>query len=174
MLDGAESQSTYAKKLYFTRPLDEGFFEGRQPDIKMCIVNPTDEEVTVSCWLRGVNQNYKTFHTIPSMGFITGNADDLIFSGHGVYNGYMEIEVTEGAGVVGFSRIEFPGVRTALGMNAVEASSAKKMYSAQLAHGSNIVTNLRLVNTSNYRRAVTLTAIGDNGTPLADPVHAVV
>lgn len=171
MLDGAESQSTYAKKLYFTRPLDEGFFEGWQPDIKMCIVNPTDEDITISCWLRGVNKNYKVFHTIPSKGFITGNADDLIFPGHGVYNGFMEIEVTEGAGVVGFSRIEFPGVRTALGMNAVEASSAKKMYSAQLAHGSNIVTNLRLVNTSNDGHNVTLTAIGDNGTPLADPVY---
>ena len=105
------------------------------------------------------------------MGFISGTADDLIFEGHGVYNGYMEIEVTEGAGVFGFSRIEFPGVRTALGMNAVEASSAKKMYSAQLAHGSNIVTNLRLVNTSRDGQNVTLTAIGDDGTPLADPVY---
>ncbi len=171
MLDGAESQSSYAKKLYFTRPLDEGFFEGWQPQIKMCIVNPTDEDVTVSCWMRGINKNYKVFHTIPSMGFISGTADDLIFAGHGVYNGYMEIEVTEGAGVVGFSRIEFPGVRTALGMNAVEASSTKKMYSAQLAHGSNIVTNLRLVNTSNDGHTVTLTAIGDDGTPLADPVQ---
>ncbi len=171
MLDGAEAQSSYAKKLYFTRPLDEGFFAGRQPEIQMCLVNPTEEDVTVSCWLRGTNTNYRTVHTIPAIGFISGTADDLIFAGHGVYEGYLEIEVTEGAGVVGFSRIEFPGVRTALGMNAVEASSAIKMYSAQLAHGSNIVTNLRLVNTSNYAQDVTLTAIGDDGIPLSDPVQ---
>ena len=174
MMDGAESQSSYAKKLYFTRPLDEWFIGGRNPDIQMCLVNPTDEEVTVRCVLKGANGEPEKIHTIPPRGFIAGDAEDLIIPNHGIYNGYMEIEVTEGPGVVGFSRIEYPGVRTALGMNAVKPSTVKKMYSAQLAHGSNIVTNLRLVNTSNYRRAVTLTAIGDNGTPLADPVHAVV
>ena len=45
------------------------------------------------------------------------------------------------------------------------------MYSAQLAHGLNIVTNLRLVNSAGVSRNVTLTAIGDNGSPLADPVQ---
>ncbi|MFH1965065.1 MAG: hypothetical protein ABIJ42_05930, partial [Acidobacteriota bacterium] len=45
------------------------------------------------------------------------------------------------------------------------------MYSAQLAHGLNIVTSLRLVNTAGVTRNVTLTAIGDDGSPLADPVQ---
>ena len=171
MLDGAEAQSSYAKRLYFTRPLDEGFFQGWQPAFQMCLVNPTDEEVTVSCTLKGSNGESGNTHTIPSMGFIVGDAEDLTNPGHGIINGYMEIEVTEGAGVVGFSRIEFPGVRTALGMNAVEQSPTKKMYSAQLAHGLNIVTSLRLVNTAGVSRNVTLTAIGDDGSPLADPVQ---
>ena len=35
MMDGAESQSAYAKKLYFTRPLDEGFFDGWGPEFQM-------------------------------------------------------------------------------------------------------------------------------------------
>jgi Leucine-rich repeat (LRR) protein len=171
MLDGAESQSAYAKKLYFTRPLDDGFFLGRGPEIQMCIVNPTDDEVTVTCTLKGYNGESSRSHTIPSMGFLTGDSEDLTNPGHGLYNAYMEIEVTEGAGVVGFSRIEFPGIRTALGMNAVEPSSSKKFYSAQLAHGMNIVTHLKLVNTSDSNRTVTLTAIGDDGMPLADPVQ---
>ncbi len=171
MLDGAEAQSSYAKKLYFTRPLDEGFFQGWQPEFQMCIVNPTDEQVTVTCTLKGSNGESGKTHIIPSKGFIVGNAEDLIANNHGIINGYMEIIVTEGEGVVGFSRIEFPGVRTALGMNAVEYSQSKKMYSAQLAHGCNIVTNLRLVNTSGSTRNVTLTVIGDNGIPLSDPVH---
>jgi len=171
MLDGAEAQSSYAKRLYFTRPLDEGFFQGWQPAFQMCLVNPTDEEVTVSCTLKGSNGESSKTHTIPSMGFLAGDSEDLTNPGHGIINGYMEIEVTEGAGVVGFSRIEFPGVRTALGMNAVEPSAAKKMYSAQLAHGLNIVTSLRLVNTAGVTRNVTLTAIGDDGSPLADPVQ---
>ncbi len=171
MLDGAESQSHYAKRLFFTRPLDEGFFAGWQPEIQMCIVNPTDEEVTIQCTLKGSNGYSIRSHTIPPMGFIAGDYGDLIYPNQGIINAYMDIEVTEGPGVVGFSRIEFPGVRTALGMNAVERTPATKLYSAQLAHGSNIVTNLRLVNTEQSDRLVTLTAIGDNGNPLADPVQ---
>ena len=174
MLDGAESQSSYAKKLCFTRPLDEGFFYGWQPDIQMCLVNPTDDEVTVTCTITGYNGESTNSHTIPANGFIAGDSEDLTNSGHGIYDGYMDIRVTEGPGIVGFSRIEFPGVRTALGMNAAEYSVAQNMYSAQLAHGLNIVTNLRLVNTADEYRKVTLTAIGDNGIPLATPVQIVV
>lgn len=171
LLDGAESQTSYAKVLYFTRPLDEGFFYGWQPGIQMCIVNPTEEEVTVRCILRGYNGESTNSHTIPAKGFIVGDSEDLTNPGHGIFSGYLEIEVTEGPGVVGFSRIEFPGVRTALGMNAAEYSVAQTMYSAQLAHGLNIVTNLRLVNTSDEYRWITLTAIGDDGIPLASQVQ---
>ncbi len=170
MLDGAEAQSTYAKKLYFTRPLDEGFFAGWGPKIQMCIVNPTDEEATVNCTLIGSSGESTTTHTIPSKGFITGNSADLVKPDHGIVDGFMEIETTGAPGVIGFSRIEFPGVRTALGMDAVQATASNKFYSAQLAHGMNIVTNLRLVNTSRITRSVTLSAIGDDGTELANPV----
>ncbi len=170
MLDGAEAQSSYAKKLFFTRPLNEGFFYGWQPDIEMCLVNPTDEEVTLTCTLQGSNGYSTRTHTIPSRGFISGDYGELLYPNQGIYNAFLEIEVTEGPGVVGFSRIEFPGVRTALGMNAAEYSVAQKMYSAQLAHGLNIVTNLRLVNTSDETRLITLTAIGDDGSPLANSV----
>ena len=170
LMDGAEAQSAYAKKLYFTRPLDEGFFDGWGPEIQMSIVNPTDEEVTVRCVLMGSNGEAESSHTIASHGFISGDTEDLIGLNHGIVNGYMEIEVTEGNGVIGFSRVEFPGVRTALGMNAVQTTASKRFYSAQLAHGMNIVTNLRLVNTSSSTRNVTLSAIGDSGTPVADSV----
>ena len=171
MLDGAEAQSTYAKKLYFTRPLGECFFEGWNPDIQLYIVNPTDEAVTVTCTIRNPPKAFSKSHTIPARGFIKGNVEDLADPDQPVFNRHLEIEVTEGPGVVGFSRIEFPGVRTSLGMNAVAVSSARTMYSAQMANGLNIVTNLRLVNTSEQERNVTLRAVGDDGTALADPVQ---
>lgn len=171
LMDGAESQSSYARKLYFTRPLDEGFFAGWGPEIQMSIVNPTDEEVTVLCVLKGSNGTAENTHAIPSRGFISGGADDLVGAGHGILNGYLEIEVTEGAGVIGFSRVEFPGVRTGLGMNAVESTQARKLYSAQLANGMNIVTSLRLVNTSKSTRSVTLSAFGDKESYRAHPVQ---
>ena len=171
MLDGAGAQSAYARKLYFTRPLEHGLFPGWVPDIQMCIVNPTDEEVSVTCRLKSsYYDDAEKSHVIPARGFIQGSAEELVTPDHGFLDAYLEVEVTNGPGVVGFSRIEFPGVRTALGMNAVGLSSAKKMYSAQLAHGLNIVTSLRLINPVGLTRNVTLTAIGDDGQPLADPV----
>jgi len=140
----------------------------------MSIVNPTDEEVTVRCIARGSNGEAESTHTIPAHGFISGDSEDLAGAGHGIVDGYLEIEVTKGPGVVGFSRIEFPGARTALGINAVEATASRRFYSAQLAHGMGIVTNLRLVNTSSYGRKVSLTAVDDDGSTLAGPVEAVI
>ncbi len=170
MMDGAVSQSAYARKLYFSRPLDEGFFKGWEPEIQMSIVNPTGEEVTVRCILRGSNGSAESTHAIPPRGFISGDAEDLVGVNHGIVDGFIEIEVTEGLGVIGFARIEFPKVRTALGMNAVQVTASRKFYSAHLAHGMNIVTDLRLLNTSTMNRNVTLSAIGDNGGNLASPV----
>jgi fibronectin type III domain protein/Leucine Rich Repeat (LRR) protein len=167
MLDGAEAQYKYAKKLYFTRPLDENIFQGWETDIQMCIVNPTDEEVQIVCWMKGSSREFGKSYIIPPRGFVKGNARELIPNYYDVTNGYIEIEVTEGPGVIGFSRIEFPGIRTALGMNAVEAHQSEKMYSAQLAHGANIVTNLQLLNTNARLRNVKLTPVADDGTKLA-------
>ena len=170
MMDGAEAQPDYARKLYLTRPLDEGFFQGWNPDIQVSLVNPTAEEATLRCTLRGSNGTKEETHVIPSRGFLSGNIDELVGSGHGIVNGYLEIEVTAGQGIIGFSRIEFPGIKTGLGMNAVQATSSRKFYSAQLAHGLNIVTSLRLVNTSEMARKVIMSAIGDDGGNLAFPV----
>ena len=174
LLDGAESQTAYGKKLFFTRPADEGFFDGWDPDIQMCIVNPTDQEVTVKCWLKATSGASTEIHTIPPGGFVAGDVQDLSRASGEIADAYLDIEVTDGPGVVGFSRIEFPGVRTALGMNAVPQSTVLKMYSAQLAHGMNIVTHLRLVNTASAARNVTLTAVGDDGSLLAEAVDVYV
>ena len=170
MLDGAEAQHQYAQKLYFTRPLDENFFQGWNADIQMCIVNPTDEEVRIICWMKGSSREFGKSYIIPPKGFVKGTSRELIPNYYEVTDGYMEVEVTDGPGVIGFSRVEFPGVLTALGFNAVEVPLSEKMYSAQLAHGANIVTNLQLVNTNAGLRNVKLTPIADDGSLLAPSV----
>ena len=170
LLDGAEAQVIYHKKLYFTRPFDELFFAGRDADIQLYIVNPTDEAVDLVCWMRGTDRQFGKSYTIPPRGFIRGTAKDLVPNYYDLVKGYMEIDVTDGPGVIGFSRIEFPGPKTALGLNAVEAHQSEKMYSAQLAHGAGIVTNLQLVNTNAGLRNVKLSAIADDGSLLAAPV----
>ncbi len=177
MLDGAESKTSYAKNFYFTRPLSNSYLSEKQVDVQMFILNPTDEEITVKCIIKGITeefqyiQNFESTHTIPPKGFIEGDSEALVFPDHGVIKGFMEVVVTEGSGAIGFSQVVFPDIRTSLGLYAAEKSGETKMYSAQLACGPDIITNLRLVNPSKFGRWITLTAVGDNGSLLADPVQ---
>jgi len=177
MLDGAESKTSYAKSFYFTRPLSNSYLSEKQVDVQMFILNPTDEEITVKCIIKGSTeefqyiQNFESTHTIPAKGFIEGDSEALVFPDHGVINGFMEVLVTEGPGAIGFSQVVFPDIRTSLGLYAAEKSGETTMYSAQLACGPDIITNLRLVNPSKFGRKITLTAVGDDGRLLADPVQ---
>ncbi len=168
MLDGAETQTRYAKKLYFTRPLEEGLLAGFNPDIQYSVVNPFDEPLSVSFVLVGEGSSLSSNPvTIPGKGFITKTANELFGSGHGLENTYMSVETSDGPGIVGFSRIEIPGIRTAMGLNAVEASQERLLYSAQMASSADIVTSVKLVNTSTETRQLRLSAIAPDGSLIA-------
>lgn len=168
MLDGAETQTRYAKKLYFTRPLAEGLLGGFQPDIQFSVVNPFDESLNVNFALTGTGGTLDSAPvTIPAKGFITRTAGELFGTGHGLENVFMTAETPDGPGIVGFSRIEIPGIRTALGLNAAEASRERFLYSAQMASGDDIVTSVRLVNTSAETRQIRLSAIAPDGSSIA-------
>ena len=168
MLDGAETQTRYAKKLYFTRPLAEGLLEGFNPDIQFSVVNPFDEALSVRFVLAGEGSHLSSSEiTIPGKGFIVRTTWELFGSGHGLENTYMSVETSDGPGIIGFSRIEIPGIRTALGFNAVEASQERLLYSAQMASSADIVTSVRLVNTSAETRQLRLSAIAPDGSFIA-------
>ncbi len=168
MLDGAETQTRYAKKLYFTRPLEEGLLDGFNPDIQFSVVNPFDESLHVNFTLTGTGDTLDSDSiTIPAKGFITRTAADLFGSRHGLENTFMSVETTDGQGIVGFSRIEIPGIRTAMGLNAAEAAQERLLYSAQVASSADIVTSIRLVNTSTDTRQLRLSAIAPDGSSIA-------
>jgi Leucine-rich repeat (LRR) protein len=167
-LDGAETQTRYAKKLFFTRPLAEGLLEGFQPDIQFSVVNPFDESLDVNFVLTGTTGTLASGPiTIPAKGFIARTPEELFGSGHGLENAFMSVETSDGPGILGFARIEIPGISTALGLNAAEASPERFLYSAQMASGDDIVTSVRLVNTSAETRQIRLSAIAPDGSAIA-------
>ena len=168
MLDGAETQTRYAKKLYFTRPLAEGLLDGYQPDIQLSVVNPFSEQLHVKFTLTcEAGSLASSSIAIPARGFITRTAEELFGASHGLSDAYMSIETTDGPGIVGFARTEIPGIRTALGLNAAEAVQERLLYSAQMASGEDIVTSIRLVNTSDSTRNLRLSAIAPDGSTIA-------
>ena len=92
--------------------------------------------------------------------------------------GYIEAEVTEGDGMIGFERIEVSEPKTLLGLNAVDiltgtgVGGSTNSFSAQLAFiADTIFTNIQLINTSVADRKLTLRAVDAAGGQLAPPVE---
>lgn len=172
MLDGAESQTRYAKKLFFTRPLEEGILDQPGTAIELSVLNPFDEALTVrfSMISNGVSLESGDIQ-LPARGFFAGTAEQIFGTGHGMSDAYICVETTDGPGIVGFARIEIPGIRTSLGLNAMEANHERLLYSAQMAGGDGIVTSIRLVNTSSTDKQLKLRAVADDGSLLAPEIQ---
>jgi Leucine-rich repeat (LRR) protein len=178
MLDGAVTQSRPSRILWFTRPLASSLPAGQEEsaEVHISLINPMDDPVELTLSLI---QNDETLleasKTIAAKGMLYSTTAELFGSQSLPEDGYLAIKVTEGTGVIGFSRVDFPVTRTTLGLNAAEPSSAETLYSAQLASGPGVggtgmETHIRLVNPMEGEREVTFTAVAENGTLLADPV----
>ena len=122
--------------------------------------------------------------TVPGKGRLLEAVSD-IFGDIEVSSGYVEVDVTEGRGAVGFELVSLVNDSTIFGLNAEfqkESNGVEplgsgieeevELFSAQLAsQASDLFTSVNLINLSNSTRTVTLTPVGDDGNNLADPVE---
>ncbi len=172
-LDGGKTFSQTHRKLYFTRVLEgPSAFRGKSGATTLNVVNPTAGSVQVTLTLRGPAGQVLASapsRTIAAHGLLCATVAEL-FGLASVNDGYVTAEVTQGEGVIGFALIRFPESRTVLGVNGQPAGGATMLYSAQLAQAVVIFTNVKLVNTASQTRTLTITAIGDQGQPVAGPV----
>jgi len=82
--------------------------------------------------------------------------------------GYISATVTEGLGAIGFEELSFPGRDVLITLNAHSKGTATKLYSAQLASiPGSLFTSIRLINTSEEVRTVTLEAVANDGSTLS-------
>lgn len=178
MLDGAVTQSRPSGRLYFTRPNSTGvrLGQGETGQVSIALINPMDEpvEITVSLIRAGYALG-EVNRLLNAKGILVTSVEDLYGTENLPEDIYMEVRVTEGTGVIGFSRVEFKETGTTFALNAAEPSSAETLYSAQLASGpaaggTGMETHIRLLNPMENERVVTLTAIDENGDSLAEPV----
>ena len=117
--------------------------------------------------------------SIPAQGFLYESVTDLFDPENAISQGYVEVTVTEGPGAVGFGVVELQELDAVIGIQAQEGdggvsitgSRSEELFSAQLASELGVIyTSLNLINTGQAQRSVTLTAIAEDGSNLADPV----
>ena len=183
-MDGSVAFNQQGKELCFPRVF-EGVteFRGQSATTQLSIANPNDDAITVQLKLFGTQAQQatrlgiepsqqllgETTKNIAGKGFLFQSIPEL-FGETSVSGGYVEAEVTQGEGAVGFEVIQLLAHGTVIGLNASFGNMMNDSYSAQLASSPGIYTNLNVINTSDQSRALEITAVGEEGTNLADAV----
>ena len=178
MLDGAVTQSRPSRRLWFTNPMAGGVLPdaGETPLVKIAMINPMEDPVDLVLRLIKRSEPAATVNrTIPAKGLLLASGEELFGNVTQPAECYLEVDTTAGAGVIGFSRVDFPDAGTTFALNAIEPTYTEILYSAQLASGpgtgnGGMETHIRLINLTEGTKDITFSAIAEDGTPLAEPV----
>ena len=175
-LDGSVAFTESSKRFRFTRVFEgSAAFRGQNAVTFLSIANPTSRPVALTLNLMGPQPGQTLAaaqkRTLPAKGFLFGSISSIFGQALSVSGGYVDVQVTDGDGAVGFELMQFPDRETDIGLNGVPDSSATDSYSAQLAVTSQYFTNLKLINTSDGTRALTVRAVAEDGSNLVPAVN---
>jgi hypothetical protein len=180
-LDGATAATHTSRVLYFPRvATGPETFRGKTPLTSLHLVNPNGYSVEIQLTVNAVERRQEYYPPQFRTGFKVPAKSVKIFefydsmSHWGITSGHVQVEVVSPrGGITGFQRIEFKDeyrLETMIALNAIELDDAKRYYS-QFAVGSDIFTNLKLVNVSDVLRRVVLKAVDEHGSPVAASVE---
>ena len=176
-MDGALAFSEQSDVLFFTRLYDGlntfptfGFAGPQDATTSLAIANPNDEAIAITLTLfgrTGLPIAQPVFEDLPPWGRLFQSVGTLFNISSPIADGYVRVDV-EGPGAVGFALIEVQD--TLLGFNASFGNEGNVLYSAQMASGgvagNKVFTSLKVVNTSDDPRVVTMAAYLDDGSLL--------
>lgn len=161
-MDGSAAFTSQSQKLYFTRlyqgPVFPSYSGPKQAVTSLAIVNPNDAVITLTLRLYGnMGQpiGEDVTRTVPAEGRIYETLDSLFSLQTPVYDGYVEVTV-DGPGAIGFELIQLPD--GLLGLNAAVDNPSNLAYSAQLGHGQDVFTSVKVVNPTATAVGLTMTA----------------
>ena len=183
-LDGALAFTEQSRVLFFTRVHEGpssfpnfGLFGPKDATTFLSIVNPNDEPITLTLNLlnlTGANMAQTQEVELPAFGRLLDTVSGIFNQNLQVATATVRVDV-EGPGAVGFELIVVDD--SVLALNASPGSGASTLYSAQLASGlrenGGIFSSLKLVNTTQELKAVTLRAFSDEGVEFASPVFVI-
>ena len=175
-LDGGVAISQTSTSFVLTRVFDgPATFRGQDAITAVTIFNPNDEAVTVDLTYlfpapAGSTQALLEAEVeIPARSPFAAVVSDIF--GAPASGGVITAEVTQGGGVVAFELIQLVNQTTILGLNAATGNPGLVAYSAQLASQPGLFTSVNVTNRGDGPRNITLSAIGEDGGSLADPVQ---
>ena len=183
-LDGSVGFADQSRRLILTRVFQgPDTFRGNSATTLLSVANPNLTPVTVEVTYIPTEQSESTLSgasslseaalqrtvEIPGKGFLFGSLPEILGQALSVSGGYVELVVKQGQGVVAFELVRLDDQDTVLGLNASFASSGPELFSAQLASGPEVFTNVKFVNTSGEDRELTITPVAEDGTTLAAP-----
>ncbi len=174
-LDGAVPWSAPAKHLYFSHIYQgESAFRGETADTILALANPNSTISHVQCDLiaadgtpTGLSQPY----TLGPKKVLQRSIRQFFGDDPGVVAGaYLRVRVDMGEGIVAAAVVRLTPSNTTLCLNALlPESDSNMLYSAQIAKADSYFTFVRLINTSNEKRTVTVKGITDSGGTLGTP-----
>lgn len=180
-LDGGVAFTQQFKRLIFTRAYEgPEAFRGRPTATFLSIANPNDSPIEVVLEIFEEESGPMALGQVPiqdttveiaARGVVFGTLSEIFSEAVTVQNGLIRARVTSGLGAVGNQVIRALDGSTILALNGAVGNGANRAFSAQLASGPNIFTNLKLINIAGRTRNVTLTATDNNGSALASPVE---
>ena len=177
-LDGGVAITQTSLHFTLTRVFDgPEAFRGQGAVTEISVFNPNDDAVTVALTYLPPNGVASTqgiqpvIREIPARSMIADLPSEMF--GSSLSGGTISGEVTAGDGVLAFELIQLTDQPTVLGLNAATGNDGARAYSAQLASQPGLFTSINVVNTADETRNVTLRAIGEDGSSLADPVDQV-
>ena len=182
-LDGAPLLNGAWQEAYFSfAAVGERAFQGRFAETYLHLLNPTQREAVLELEFiesapksqttsipTQIDRHTATLSLFPGQLLLTA-VEELFPALPGTALGHIRMKLLEGSGVTGFARVEFDNGGSVLGIGASQPSGSD-LYSAQVANGPGILTYLTLLNTSDRPRQIELTVFGDDGQPIASPVH---
>jgi hypothetical protein len=161
-MDGGTAFTGQSNRLYFTRilngpgsfPTASGF---RDAWTWLAVANPNKTPVTATFRYYnnfGDQVSGDVTRNLPAFGRVVARFDQLLGIQTPVVDGWVDVTISGGA--VGFSWIDVGD--TLIALNASFGNSGRFSYSAQLGHGADIFTSLKVVNPTETAQQVTLTA----------------
>ena len=176
-LDGSGAATKTARKLYFTRV--ESKAEGdvsERATTSLSIANPSLGPVKLKLTLYSTSDASKTIQSaeteriLPAKGILYERVVDLFRDAGSIPNGYVEVDVLAGAGVVGFQLVEFSEGRSLIGLSPWEGNSLESLHSAQVARTPGLTTSINLINVGTASRRATLTVLSADGSNVGGSV----
>ena len=178
-LDGGVATAVTVRKLYFTRVHDgPQTFRGLPAVTLISLVNPSSEIVGVR--LRHVlalklagdaipATEIEIRRAIPPQGMLLATAGQLFE--RELSDGFIEVRVTRGPGVVGFELIQLPEQPTLIALPGQVDVRSQQLSAVHAAWGFPFFSNVKLVNTTEEERFVVLSLVTSQGSGPADTVE---